>query len=536
MTWTSEQEEAIYSRNKNLLVTAAAGAGKTAVLVERIIQMIIKDQIDIDRLLIVTFTNAAAAEMRERISAGLLAEIEKDNGSNRHLRKQINLLPCSAISTLHSFCSDIVRKHFHLVNIDPSFRIADSTESELIKNELLEDLFESEYEISSEIFLGLVEMFGANINDYPLQELVLRLYNFIQSQPYPIDWLRKRSNDFSVEEESFEKSVWVSMLKQDISIELQTSAGIFCEARRICELAGGPLEYRQAIIDDLHIIELLQQALESGLTSFYSLVNNLKHSRLARIPKKAAVEETLKEQVKSLREDGKKILAGLRSVMSRSPGDYCHELNKLQPFMSYLAELVEKFSLSYRERKAEKAILDFNDLEHLALEILSYEAVADEYRLQYKFIFVDEYQDSNLVQDSIINLIKRDDNLFMVGDVKQSIYRFRLADPSLFMEKQDSYNREDSGQNCRIDLNMNFRSRSPIIAAVNYLFGHLMTREFGEIDYGEDAYLRPGLALDHYLKTGDKKAAMDGENLSLLSPLPELYVIENNLIIEEQRE
>ncbi|MBB6217673.1 ATP-dependent helicase/nuclease subunit A [Anaerosolibacter carboniphilus] len=489
--WTEGQQQAIDARKSNLLVAAAAGSGKTAVLVERIIQLIIKDRVDIDGLLIVTFTNAAAGEMRERIGAALLQEMEKGNENEEHLRRQMNLLNRASISTLHSFCIDVVRKYFHLLEVDPNFRIGDSTETSIMKMEAIEELFEGEYEKSDDTFIGLVERFGATKHDLPLQGLVMGLYEFIQSQPYPLNWLKEKIEDFSMDLFQFEESPWYQAIRDQIEVELMGAKEAFEEGKLGCEKSGGPEGYREAILDDLRIVEELLIGIRTSLSCFYEVLQTVNHKRLGKIPK--GVEETLKDEVKAAREKGKDILKGIHeSVLSKKPEAYIQDLNDLYPYMVYLFQMINDFHQLYKEKKQEKGIVDFNDLEHFALDALTHEQVAKEYQRKFEYIFVDEYQDSNIVQETILSHIKKEDNLFMVGDVKQSIYRFRLADPSLFIQKYETFERAEGTICRRIDLSKNFRSRVQIIDGVNYIFKHIMTKEFGEIDYDESAYLYKG--------------------------------------------
>ncbi|MFT9497773.1 helicase-exonuclease AddAB subunit AddA [Anaerosolibacter sp.] len=532
--WTEGQQQAIDARGSNLLVAAAAGSGKTAVLVERIIQLIIKDRVDIDRLLIVTFTNAAAGEMRERIGAALLQEMEKGNENEEHLRRQMNLLNRASISTLHSFCIDVVRKYFHLLEVDPNFRIGDSTETSIMKMEILEELFEEEYEKSDDKFIGLVERFGATKHDLPLQGLVMGLYEFIQSQPYPLEWLKEKVEDFSMDLSQFENSPWYHAIRDQIKIELMGAKEAFEEGKLGCIKPGGPEGYGEAILDDLRIVVELLTGIGTSLSSFYEVLRTVNHKRLGKISKD--VDEELKEEVKAAREKGKDILKGLReSVLSKNPDAYIQDLNDLYPYMVYLFQMIHDFHQMYKEKKQEKGIVDFNDLEHFALDALVHEQVAKEYQEKFEYIFVDEYQDSNIVQETILSHIKKEDNLFMVGDVKQSIYRFRLADPSLFIQKYETFDREEGAVCRRIDLSKNFRSRVEIIDGVNYIFSHIMTKEFGEIDYDESAYLYKGAdvqpidnpAIELFLL--DKGSKSDEEELmeeleTLADPLMEARV------------
>lgn len=490
--WTDAQKCAIDARGCNLLVAAAAGSGKTAVLVERIIQMIIRDKVDIDKLLIVTFTHAAAGEMRERISAAIIGELEKESENEQHLRRQLKLLNRASISTIHAFCSEIVRRYFHLINIDPNFRIGDTTETDLMKMEALEELFETEYEKGLPHFLGLVEMFGTSKSDSALQELVINLYEFVQSEPYPEKWLEEHLEEFAVDLNQFETCSWVQALIKQLRIQLSAARDVFMDAIAQINSNEGPESYKGALESDIAIVDELDYALNQGIFIFYKHLYQTKHSRLKPLAKND--DKELADQIKGLREEGKTIIADIKKHgLSESPEEYLENLHELYPYMSYLYQLVISFAEIYKDKKGEKGIVDFNDLEHYALEILADERAAVEYRNRYKYVFVDEYQDSNLVQETILNFIKGDNNLFLVGDVKQSIYRFRLADPSLFMDKYKTYLDADGVIDRRIDLNRNFRSRNEIIQGINYIFENIMSEEFGEINYDEKACLYPGL-------------------------------------------
>ncbi|SKC49097.1 helicase-exonuclease AddAB subunit AddA [Maledivibacter halophilus] len=494
--WTKEQEKAINIRGKNLLVSAAAGSGKTAVLVERIIKLITEDMIDINKLLIVTFTNAAAGEMRERILDAIIKEIENGSKYEEHLRRQITLLGRSYITTLHSFCIDIARRNFHLVDIDPSFRIGDMTETSILIEETLEELLEDEYKEANEYFIELVEGFGGNREDVKFRELILKIYGFIQSKPYPEKWLKESIEQFNMTKEEFEKSLWIETIKGSIEIELKGSKDLIEGAIELCNKINGPKEYEEALIQDKNILENLISGLNTSLEKFYENANNVVYPKLKTIRgnRKMEIDENLQNEVKELRNKYKDNIKSIKEkILVKSFDEYLNQINAMYPTMKYLSELIIQFGNRYSEKKLDKGILDFNDLEHYALKILENQEVQREYKKKFQHIFVDEYQDSNIVQETILNRIKRENNLFMVGDVKQSIYRFRLADPSLFIEKYTGYQREDGDLNQRIDLSQNFRTRVEILEGINYLFKNIMSKNLGEIDYTENAYLYKGL-------------------------------------------
>ncbi|MGF7056446.1 helicase-exonuclease AddAB subunit AddA [Brassicibacter mesophilus] len=491
--WTEAQNDAIVSRDCNLLVSAAAGSGKTAVLVERIIRLIIEDKVDIDRMLIVTFTNAAAGEMRERILQALAEEIEKGNSNEQHLRRQITLLNRASITTVHSFCISVVRRNFHLIGIDPTFRIGDSTELKVIIQEVLEEVLESEYEKGNENFISLVESFGGNKNDLKLEELILKIYFFIQSKPKPYEWLRESVYKFSMSKEELEDSDWIKTIKDNIKIELSGAKDLINEALRVANGINGPIEYAESLNSDLNNVYDLENTLyKYDIEEFGKKLSSITHERLKRVSKD--VDEALKKEAQKLRDKYKEVIEkSLKAgIFSKGVDKYLAEINYLFPAMDYLYELIQSFSKLYSEKKLEKGILDFNDLEHYTLKILENEEIREEFRKKFDHIFVDEYQDSNIVQETILNQIKRDNNMFFVGDVKQSIYRFRLADPSLFLDKYNSYFRNENSLDKRIDLSQNFRSREEILQGINYIFKNIMSTDLGEVEYDENASLYKG--------------------------------------------
>jgi ATP-dependent helicase/nuclease subunit A len=491
--WTEAQKAAIEARGCNLLVSAAAGSGKTAVLVERIIRLIVDDGIDIDRLLIVTFTHAAAGEMRERIGGAILKEMEKRDKNEGHLRRQVNLLGRSSISTIHAFCTEVVRRNFHLIDIDPNFRVCDQTEADLLKNQVMEELLEAEYEKGAETFLQLVEMFGSSRDDTALADLVLKVFGFMQSQPYPLQWLKAKTDDFRMGAADFYSSPWYKALAEQINIELDGARALLSEALKFTEVPGGPVMYDSALNQDLALVDNLKNALTKGMAELLTQLPGVKHASLARAS--AEVDPVLKERVQSLRNAAKKIIKDVKQKLNRSLDEYLADINALYPTMQCLYHLEEEFTRRYHSLKMEKNLVDFNDLEHYTLQILAEPGIAQAYQEQFEYIFVDEYQDSNLVQETILNFIRREHNLFMVGDVKQSIYRFRLADPGLFMAKYQTFEESEGSLDRRINLTRNFRSRRGILAAVNYIFATIMSRDFGEMDYDEKARLNPGAEL-----------------------------------------
>jgi len=513
--WTNEQWDAITARDCNLLVAAAAGAGKTAVLVERIIKKITdeKNPVDIDRLLVVTFTNAAAAEMRERI-ANAISKYLEDNPGSKGIQRQMALLGKASITTIHSFCTEVIRSNFHLLNIDPDFRIADETESYLMKLEALNDVFEEQYEKeNNQDFYELLESYGSNRNDQQLMDIVLNLHTFIQSNPWPEKWLKDMTEAFKIPEGTdFASTVWGRILLSSVRIELKGMKDMLTHALDIIMTEPGLEKYLPVFQEDVSNINNLIMLIENGeklhsgkvWDDLYFTLNTFTFSNLPRAGKEA--DENKKDTVKSIRDNVKKRLERIKGQMvNADSAELINEMNALYVRMKCLADLVIEMSLRYNEKKNRKSILDFNDLEHYCLEILTKRDqngrlipsdTALQYRERFDEIMVDEYQDSNLVQEFIINMISRVDspkpNIFMVGDVKQSIYRFRQARPELFMQKYDTYSTEKDSPFRKILLYKNFRSRKNVVDAVNFIFKQIMSVNVGELDYTENEALNPG--------------------------------------------
>ncbi|WP_010294819.1 helicase-exonuclease AddAB subunit AddA [Clostridium senegalense] len=503
--FTKEQQWAIDTRNANLLVAAAAGSGKTAVLVQRIINMITdKDNlIDIDKLLVVTFTNAAASEMRERIGDAISKEIAS-RPTSKHLQRQLTLLNKASIMTIHSFCLEVIKRNFHMIDLDPSFRVADETETELLKQESLEEVFEKMYEDNDEIFLELIECYCNNKNDLNLFNMVLDLYRFSMSTPYPKQWLQEKSEMFNIGEEfKIEDSSIGKALINDIGIELESLTKSMKIAKNIVEEDEYLEKYYKVISNEYSYFRELYKNRHS-LESLKNIINNIKFVRMPSI--KNCENKVSQEEVKNIRETNKKKILELTTIINKATSNYCREdIKYLYPLMKKLCELVINLSKTYQAKKKEKGIIDFNDFEHFALEILTNideesnikpSKIAMELREKYDEILIDEYQDSNYVQEYILTMISKGDigenNIFMVGDVKQSIYRFRMAKPELFLEKKNTYSELEGAKERLVKLYKNFRSREEVINAVNYIFKNIMSEQLGELDYTEEESLNLG--------------------------------------------
>ena len=504
--WTKQQLDAIKTRDSNLLVAAAAGAGKTAVLVERIIQKVIdpKNPVDIDRLLVVTFTNAAATEMKERIGDALSNALEKEPESEV-LQRQLALLNKASITTIHSFCLEVIKNNFHQLDIDPNFRIANQTEGLLLKLEALEELFEDKYlrEDMDGDFLDLVESYSSNRDDKRLQEMVLNLYDFVQSHPWPEEWLHEHSQDFNIPEGTdLGSTTWGRELIENLKIEISGLIESMGQAMEIIEGDTGLHPYLDNFKEEYRAIQDIRKGCDISWDSIYHYISQVEFKRLPRCGKDA--DKSKQEHVKKIRDDAKDRIKKLQGeLFGVKPSDVIRDLNDLYPMMKCLTDLAMELGQRYREKKRTKGLLDFNDLEHMCLEVLLDEdgqrlpsKAALELRERFEEVLIDEYQDSNLVQEVILSTVSRKDsrtpNMFMVGDVKQSIYRFRQARPELFMEKYTSYSLVPGARNRKIQLFKNFRSRKRVIDGVNFIFKQIMSQNVGELDYDDEEALSPG--------------------------------------------
>ncbi|MBR7554976.1 helicase-exonuclease AddAB subunit AddA [Allobacillus sp. GCM10007491] len=506
MNWTKEQEQAIYEDGKDILVAAAAGSGKTAVLVERIIQKITRenDPYEIDEMLVATFTNAAAQEMRTRVGQALekaLAEFP----DSQHLRKQLSLLQKAHISTLHAFCMEVVRKYGFELEIDPGFRILDDVESDLLRNDLLQETFEEWYGKEGEeqeAFFRFVDSFSNDRNDQAVMDLVLKVYEFSRQHPDPDDWLDRLSGSYEVHDDmSMDELEWMPIVRKDIEEKVDAMEFEALQALEMAQFPEGPAHYVDTLEKDLQQIQLVKHSLQQPWEQLYELFHEQKtFGRLS--GKKAECDEDLKKSVKDLRDKFKKRMEKLvERWFSRHPDSLLNDLQKIKPQIEQLVTVVKEFHEKFQQEKKEQAVVDFSDLEHYCVQILSDgkdEAgeyipsyIANQYRKQFREVLIDEYQDTNLVQEAILQLLTAGEDagqLFMVGDVKQSIYRFRHAEPTLFMKKYKDFQREELAAT-RIDLARNFRSRKEVLDGANFIFRQLLDERVGEMEYEKEAEL-----------------------------------------------
>lgn len=493
--WTNEQLQAIQEKNSNILVAAAAGSGKTAVLVERIIHKIIDEQMDIDKILVVTFTNAAASEMRERILEAIYKKLE-ENPENVHLQRQIILLNKASICTIHSFCLDVIHNHFYEIDLPSNFKIADTAEIDLLKQEVLDDLFEQKYTENDKNFIELLENYTNYRGDEALQELVLKIYKFIQSSPFPIKWLQEKLELLKIEDKDISQTIWGKLIIQTVDDDIQESIMQLEVTKSKMALYPEMTKFYQTISEDIINLQDLQK-----YNSWDELYIKLLNFNFSKWPVDKKVINDLKEDSKAIRDKVKKhIKEKTAKLLSCSQEQAVKDLKIITPILEKLSNLVTEFTKNFAEKKKEKNCIDFNDIEHFALKILLDEnnnptEVAKKYKEKFEEIAIDEYQDSNLVQEAILTSISKGNNIFMVGDVKQSIYKFRQARPELFLQKYDEYkNKEEKAQedNLKIQLFHNFRSRQNILNITNLVFESIMSKELGDINYNENEYLNYG--------------------------------------------
>ena len=492
--WTEEQQQAINEKGANILVAAAAGSGKTAVLVERIINKVINEKIDIDRILVVTFTSAAASEIRERILEAIYKKLE-ENPEDTNLQKQINLINKANISTIHSFCLDVIRNNFYELDISSNFRVADTTEIELMKYEVLDELFEEKYLSNDKDFEDLINIYTGYRGDEGLQNLVLNIYKFIQSSPFPEKWLNDKVNLFKNTNQDFAQTIWGKTILENIEEELTEGImqlqNILKDMKKIDELS----KFTKIIQEDIYNLEDILRYTNSWDNTL-TKINNLVWQKW---PTDKKITIDLKEQAKEVRNKVKEIInKSIKKKIAYDSIQANEDINEMHVTLTKLKNLLVEFMFKFASKKKEKNVVDFNDIEHFALKILIGEngeatELAKKYREKFQEIAIDEYQDSNLVQEQILTSISKGNNIFMVGDVKQSIYKFRQARPELFLEKYKNYNLKqeipDNSLGLKIQLFKNFRSRENILNITNLVFQNIMSEKVGEIEYNEKEYL-----------------------------------------------
>ena len=502
-SYTPDQQKVIDLHKRNILVSAAAGSGKTAVLVERIIRMVCNEEkpVDIDRLLIVTFTKAAAAEMRERISSGIAREL-LEHPESGHIARQATLLHNAQITTIDSFCLYILRNHFNEIGLDPAFRIADEGEIKLLSADVMDNLLEEYFAQATDEFAEMVEFFCPSGKEKLLEEHVRELFKVASSNPWPRQWLLERKNDYNIASvEELEAAAFAQTLVEHLRKISRDLCAEYRKLLQICEEADGPYMYAEMVEEECEMLEKLLGC--DCLSAFALAFDKITFGRLSS-KKDDSVNAETRQTAKDMRDALKKLVSGVQSKFFSIPLEtVVSHMQKCSTAVNQLVDLTVDYYDRFLAAKQEKKLVDFSDMEHYALEILlkrdgeavTPSNVAKEYQEYFHEILIDEYQDSNLVQEYLLGAISGEEmgkyNRFMVGDVKQSIYKFRLARPDLFLEKQQSYTHEE-GLTQRIDLSKNFRSRKEVIDTVNSIFEGLMDEDKGGIVYDKDAALYVG--------------------------------------------
>ena len=491
--WTEEQMQAIKLNGANILVSAAAGSGKTSVLVERIINKIINENVNIDKILVVTFTNAAASEMRQRLMDAIYKNIDK-MPNDENLQRQLLLLNKANISTIHAFCLNVIRNNFFFFFMSSNFRVADETEIEIMKQEIIEDIFEEEYEKQDKNFLKILEKYTSYKDDTYLKELILKIYKFIQSDPFPEKWLKGAVEDYNIEQSDFYDTKWGKIILDKAKDIIQDN--IMSLNRITKELSVYPnlIDFYSILNQDLKYIESIRL---DTWDNAYMDINNKSWTQWSRKNKFSEEEKEVKERAKNIRDSVKSSYTEVQKMVNCTSKEAIDDIKEMYDTLKILQSLVLNFKEEFSKRKKEKNIVDFNDIEHLALKILVDEnGNPTEIAKKYDFneIEIDEYQDSNSVQEYILNSVSNGKNIFMVGDVKQSIYKFRQANPKLFMQKYNDYMLPEPQieNDTKILLYKNFRSRKNILDITNLVFTNIMSEKIGEIEYTKEEALNQG--------------------------------------------
>ena len=515
------------------------GSGKTAVLVERIIHKIIDDKIDIDKILVVTFTNAAASEMRERILDAIYKKLE-ESPDDINLQRQLTLLNKASICTIHSFCLDVIRNNFYEIDTSANFRIADTAEIELLKSEVIEDIFEEKYLNQDKGFLKLLDTYTGYRGDEPLIELILDIYNYIQSSPFPEKWLEEKVEMLNIKENcDFSETIWGKILLKDIKSNIYECilklTKMHEETTKFDELA----KYSSVLESDINNLYAIYNYSETWESTF----RNINEMIWEKWPVDRKVTNDLKNDAKDIRDKVKKQFAGIKILQNSE--DAIFDIKEMYKILKELQNLIIEFSNNFAEKKKEKNIIDFHDIEHFALKILLKEEngtiveteVAKKYKEKFNEIAIDEYQDSNLVQEYILNSISNKQNIFMVGDVKQSIYKFRQARPELFLEKYMKYKlkeqKKDNESGLKIQLFKNFRSRENVLDVTNLVFDNIMSADLGDVDYTKDEYLNYGAGYKEPEEKVDFAGNAELHIIDLKEEGEECYKDENQISDEE---
>lgn len=502
--WTEDQKKAIEKRDANILVSASAGSGKTAVLVERIIQKVLNEYLDVDKILVVTFTNAAAQELKEKILNAIYKalEVETDPKKINHLRNQLIYINRASITTIDAFCFKLVRENFNVLDIDPNIRICEESQSMLIKTKVLEDLLEREYEsyVDEKSIFGLyniLELFNGKDDEF--LESILKIYNFIQAFPYPFKWLNEQIEKYNIDENTdlydteFGKDIY-----EDAVSEIELCIIKYDEY--LNEIMGIEEFNKCASILD-EDVGMLKKCINIDNNSWDTLYSNLLDVTFSKFNIGKVSDEELKEKIATFRKkEVKEVIEKAQKEIYATSNEIIKDNKVAYEYLKYLYDFLNSFDTAFKEEKRKQGIAEFNDIMHYALELLidkedNLTDIAQALKNRYKEIYTDEYQDTSYVQERILDAISNDNNRFMVGDIKQSIYGFRQARPDIFNDKYISYkldSEENKENECKIILSKNFRSRREVIDSINYIFEKIMSMKNGQCDYGQDESLKCG--------------------------------------------
>ena len=498
--WTEDQLKAIEKRDSNILVSASAGSGKTAVLVERIIEKILNDYLDVDKILVVTFTNAAAQELKEKILNAIYKalENEKDPKKINHLKNQLIYINRASITTIDAFCFKLVRENFNILNIDPNIRICEESQSVLIKTRVLEDLLEEEYEsyVDEKNVFGLyniLELFSGK--DEELLDNILRIYNYIQSFPYPFKWLKEQIEKYNIAENI---DLYDTDFGRDIYEDIVSEVELCIEKYDdYLNKISGIEEFNKCYTILDNDIQILKSAIAISNKSWDKLYENISNINFPKFVIGKVSDEELKNEISEFRKkEVKSVIDKIKKKIYAKSNEILEDNKIAYKYIKYLYEFLVRYDNNYREEKKNLGVAEFNDIMHYALELLVDEEdnitdIALGLKDRYKEIYTDEYQDTSYVQERILDAISKDNNRFMVGDIKQSIYGFRQARPDIFNDKYISYSSkaDEESSNCKIILSKNFRSREEVIDSINYIFEKIMSMKNGQCDYTQNERL-----------------------------------------------
>ena len=503
--WTQDQSQAIEKRDSNILVSASAGSGKTAVLVERIIQKVLNEYLDVDKILVVTFTNAAAQELKEKILNAIYKALDTETDAKKinHLRNQLIYINRASITTIDAFCLKIVKENFNVLNIDPNIRICEEAQSILIKSGVLEDLLEEEYEGYSNDrntfgLYNILELF--NGKDEELLDNILRIYNYIQSFPYPFEWLKEQIEKYNIAENvdlyntDFGKDIY-----DDIVEEIKLCIVKYDE---YLDKMLGQEEFTKHVALFNEDVYALKSCINIQTPNWDELYNNLNELEFKAMLRNKVSNEELKEELNIFRKkEVKDVITKIKKKIYAKSSEILKDNNIAYGYMKYLYDFLLAFDERFKQEKKDAGVAEFNDIMHYALELLvdkdnNLTPIADVLKQRYKEVYTDEYQDTSYVQETILQAVSSIDNRFMVGDIKQSIYGFRQARPDIFNEKYVAYKKNDEcneeDNEFKIILSKNFRSRQEVIDSINYIFEKIMSMKNGQCNYDLDETLKCG--------------------------------------------